>query len=165
LRQWNKLDTNEKYKAAYEAISDPDNYQEGIRSSNFENFVSVLSHCIAGTKTQTGLIERQVQVALESLASESGLATKIGTLYDGMSEIGLSPERLKRIFWENFDELEKIHLDGPLLHHQSCANKRVVPLKELILYHECAVKAQWFDEQERAMQKSKAFVNHLWPTP
>jgi small GTP-binding protein len=159
LRQWNKLNNNEQYKAAYEAISDPDVYCEGIRSSNFETFLSVLSHCVAGSKTQTGMIERQVQVALESAASESGLATKIDILYDRMSGIGFSPEPLKDAFWEKFDELEnKCQATSRIFFEP---HLRVVPLCELVLYHQLTAKAQWFDEQERTIQKSKIFVNRF----
>jgi hypothetical protein len=38
----------EKYKKAYyEAISDPEVYEEELRTSNLDGFLQILSHCIS----------------------------------------------------------------------------------------------------------------------
>jgi signal recognition particle receptor subunit beta len=157
LRQWNKLSEADKYKTAYEAISDPVVYKEGIRTSNFDSFLCILSHCIAGNDTQRTLIERQFEISLKSLEGNSGLAAEIDAVYEKMSTLGFNPAPLKGAFWKAYQEIE----DRSLKEFPQTPDARAVPMKELIMYHQLTVKAKWADQTDLAMKRVKQFLNRF----
>jgi hypothetical protein len=157
LRQWNKLSEADKYKTAYGAISDPAVYEEGIRTSNFDRFLCILSHCIAGNDTQRTLIERQLKITLKSLEANSGLADEIDTVYEKMCTLGFNPDPLKSAFWKAHQEIE----DRSLKEFPQSPDARAIPMKELIMYHRLTVKAKWTDETKLAMERVKLFLNRF----
>jgi GTPase SAR1 family protein len=153
VRRWNKLTKSEKYKKAYEAISDPEVYKEELRTSNFGGFLQILSHCIGGTTTQDILLGRQVKISLKSLKGKPGLAKIIDSLYDKMEVFGSQPKTLKVAFWKLYQKLESSTLD--LFPEPELS----APIRELVLYHRLAVKANWPDEVDRAIKVSRLYLN------
>jgi GTPase SAR1 family protein len=156
--RWNRLTKAEKYKKAYEAISDPEVYKEELRTSNFDGFLQILSHCIGGKTTQDTLLGRQVELSLKSLKGKPGVTETIDTLYDMMQVFGSKrPETLKTSFWKVYQELEEATLKvfpGP-----GSAPELSAPIRELVLYHRLAVKANWPEEVDRVIKRSKMYLN------
>jgi GTPase SAR1 family protein len=156
--RWNRLTKAEKYKKAYEAISDPEVYKEELRTSNFDGFLQILSHCIGGKTTQDTLLGRQVELSLKSLKGKPGLAKTIDTLYDKMQVFGSRrPETLKTSFWKVYQELEEATLK--VFPEPGSAPELSAPIRELVLYHHLAVKANWPEEVDRAIKRSKLYLN------
>jgi hypothetical protein len=157
VRRWKKLTKAEKYKEAYAAISDPGVYKEELKTSNFDSFLMILSHCIGGSKTQEALLGRQMEVSLKSLKGKPGLAKIIDACYDKMQVGGSMPETLKAAFWKGYKELESSSLNH--FPEPGSVPELSAPICELALYHRLAVKANWPDEVDRAIDQSKLYLN------
>eukprot|EP00934_Nitzschia_sp_Nitz4_P001202 Nitzschia sp. Nitz4//scaffold62_size106224//10836//12545//NITZ4_004341-RA/size106224-processed-gene-0.45-mRNA-1//-1//CDS//3329555811//1202//frame0 len=115
LRQWSKLSEEQKFKEAYQAISDPSIYEEGLTSSNFAAFSVLLSFCIGGDTTQLSLIAAQIEAATARLRPTPSLAKIVEGIWKKNKAINPSGKagfsrKLEKLFWHNFKLLREANM-------------------------------------------------------
>lgn len=168
LRQWNKLTAEQQYDHAFDVISDPEVYQEGLQSSNFASLESILSYCVGGDKTQTDLLLTQINIAMETIPVE-GLVQKIEELWVTMrtltgKELKKIPQGLKDAFWKSFEAFVPTDSD------KNSEVNTSDPLRLLIEYHELVGGKSDAEESESVVTRAvlylqcttSKFLAHRW---
>ena len=155
-RKWKRCSPDQKIQEAFNIITDSSLYTQGIEDSNFNKFLTALSHCIGGEQMQRKLIASQLQVARSLLSHDSCITTQLKSIYDRSKVLEEPVDSLKNEFWRVYDELHALVSDqytGP-----TTISVLTKPMKELIEYHKWAVVMDWKDEQTRAVTKMKELV-------
>ncbi|CAB9517478.1 expressed unknown protein [Seminavis robusta] len=99
--RWKKLSEDEKYEAVYESVRADTNYQERLEATNFDKFLSILSVAVGGVDNQGRILEKQLDVAVESLMENDGISVSVlRSIHDKSLVLGKNLSHLKRHFWK-----------------------------------------------------------------
>jgi hypothetical protein len=80
--KWRKLTQDEKYIAAYNAVSCQSSCEENLKATNFHVFLDAFQRIAGGDAAQLALIEHQIVVALNKISFEQSIAHELKKVYD-----------------------------------------------------------------------------------
>jgi small GTP-binding protein len=101
--RWKKLNAEEKYKAVYESVRADADYTERLEATNFDKFLSILAVAVGGKERQKELLQKQIDVALESLMTNKDFSvTLLRSIYDKSVVLGRDLRPLKTKFWSMY---------------------------------------------------------------
>jgi hypothetical protein len=80
--KWRKLTQDEKYIAAFDAVSCQSSCEENLKATNFRVFLDALQRIVGSDAAQQALIEHQIAVALNKVSFEQIIAHKLKKVYD-----------------------------------------------------------------------------------
>jgi hypothetical protein len=80
--KWRKLTQDEKYVAAYNAVSCQSSCEENLKATNFHVFLDAFHRIAGGDAAQLALIEHQIVVALNKISFEQSIAHELKKVYD-----------------------------------------------------------------------------------
>jgi hypothetical protein len=80
--KWRKLTQDEKYVAAYNAVSCQSSCEENLKATNFHMFLNVFQRVAGGDAAQLALIEHQIVVGLNNVSFEQIIAHELKKVYD-----------------------------------------------------------------------------------
>lgn len=92
----------ERYKLAYQVISDPLQYQERLATTNFDKFLTVLARSVGSTHVQRQLIHKQLLVELDDITLEEFLVSKVQAIADKHKILGNPSGHIRARFWVLF---------------------------------------------------------------
>jgi GTPase SAR1 family protein len=152
--RWNRLSQEQKHKAAFDIISDPTFYNDGLSASNFDTFLRVLSFAVGGKDTQLVLLRKQVEIKMSQIDYNGCLVAYLEPLVADIKKIGLSNQNtLQYYFWIYLQNSKKRALDGFI--NPSNIDKLAIVMNQLKVYQEKAVDEQ---DRERVLQEMKSIV-------
>lgn len=155
--RWKKLSPDQRYEAVYKAVCEDESYKERLEDTNFDTYLTALSFALGGTAVQTKILEKQVDVELESLLG--GETVNVGllrALYDKSMVLNKNLTDIKDTFWSVYmasreTALEALDEDGDIL-----------DLAELVQtlgsYCSFVQPLQWKDEEERVHKEACSLV-------
>lgn len=102
--QWRRMTEHEKYRAAFDAISNNDTLEESLRATNFHSFLAALNSRVGGSFTQLSLLNKQINATLKDLTFEKGIAKECKAAYDKSTMLGVQQTPLIYCanFWDAF---------------------------------------------------------------
>jgi hypothetical protein len=80
--KWRKLTQDEKYIAAYSAVSCQSSCEENLKATNFHVFLDTLERIAGSDAAQLALIEHQIGVTLNKISFEQSIAHELKKVYD-----------------------------------------------------------------------------------
>lgn len=98
--QWKKLSENEQYDLVYDILSNPDQYEERLKSSNFDKFLSLLDLFVGGKEQQEKLLDKQLEILLRKLSFENGIVDQLHTIFVRSHAVGKDSLPIEDRFWE-----------------------------------------------------------------
>jgi hypothetical protein len=159
-RKWKKISMEEKCKVISDAVRDPKEYSERLRSTNFDNFLIIFAHLVGDKEVQDHLLSRQVDIALELLNSESeqSISDILHSVYKVCPAIGRPTGDLCRVFWKVYTELETKAITSVETEVNPKALER--PFVELENYYKLAMLLGWSLEMEMALARMKQLMSN-----
>lgn len=176
-QMWKKWSPDEKVENVYDIISNAEQYQEGLKDSNFDKFMVVLRHFVGGDQAQRELIQKQIHTGLSALSKRpflqpGNLTTKVQEAYERCKLLAGTTENnpaipgdanLKKAFWTAYTEYEgTIFQEFESSWPEQKVELLAGPMKELLSYHKLVRQAEWEDEKEPVVVKMKALVRRLF---
>mgnify|MGYP000063305146 CR=1 FL=1 len=108
--RWKKLSREEKYKAVFKVIHEDANYVERLESTNFDKFLCILSRTVGGEDNQKVLLQKQLDIALESV-EESVSVAHFRAIYDKSLILKKDFGPIGEAFWSAYDACEENALE------------------------------------------------------
>jgi len=158
-RQWKRFNDNKKLEKAFEAVSDEDQRQDGLRASNIDSFVKILACCIGGAERQGATIRKQVDVTVDRMSrveEDYDLGLELLAAYRKLSLLGLPTEHLRTAFWAGYDKLSENALD--VFEISLSPNEFARPLKQLASYLDALHEIGRGDETTKVCNAAKELV-------
>ena len=106
--KWRKLNQDEKYQVAHDAISDVSRYRQRLEATNFDKFLLALGKTVGGNERQLKLIELQLMVATKAISPANCVASQIRCIFEKRSVLGHATESLIAAFWRTYSDAETI---------------------------------------------------------
>ena len=108
-RQWRRYGKKKQLEMAFKAVSEEEQRQDGLEASNFDTFTDVLAFCIGDEANQTKLLQKQVDIALDRMKSQSqgcDLSAEILVANQPLVALGKPTRDLPRTFWVAYKPLK-----------------------------------------------------------
>jgi small GTP-binding protein len=94
--KWKKLTNQQKVKAVYEIVNDPEMRQEGMEISNLVRLLQVFDKCVGGVETQMDLIIDRLDSTLQSITvGTTGMTLQLAELYKSYKFLATSTKAEK----------------------------------------------------------------------
>jgi hypothetical protein len=155
--KWSKLPENEQFRLAYTAVTDRELFPERIRATNFDTVLKTLSIAVGGPKLQLQLIQKQINVALQSLSPDVDIASRLRGVFDKRAMLGQSTTDLPASFWSTYGKCETSALIS-FKKSPKDVFKLAKPVKDLMEYYQLVSDQGLSKEQEACLHSFKLFV-------
>ena len=144
-RQWRKYSKDERYKRAHQVIQDKKQYNDGMKDSRFDQFLSALAYCVGGAPTQEWLIQNQIKAYMQRLHSNMDYVEALQCLYDRGRAVG---KQLVPIH-SRFMELHSASVEDAfhIFTSPSEVDKLAKPMNELFAYNDLVKHMGILDEK------------------
>eukprot|EP00978_Attheya_sp_CCMP212_P008455 scaffold19863_cov52-Attheya_sp.AAC.1 len=110
-------------------------YEERLRATNFDKFLSVLDYFIGGATNQKALIEKQLAVSLQNLSVQDDVVGQLSAIFDRSMVLDKPTIQLKEKFWSLFDVCQKEALQK-FRNNPTCVALLTGPMEILVQYSE-----------------------------
>jgi len=175
---WKKLSDEERTKAVYDMLSDPDDSRDVLHDSRFDKFMTKLKQFVGGEEVQTRLIEEQITVSLKTLLTtkpfqisfqaETGktIAQHVQDAYTKMQSlqkhaIESNINELKEAFWKAYNSVEKSCFQNVTTLGPCKCHVLSEPIDELVAFHAVAKEFGWSDAERNAVMRMKVLVHQM----
>mmetsp|Transcript_15008 Transcript_15008/g.32341 ORF Transcript_15008/g.32341 Transcript_15008/m.32341 type:complete len:703 (-) Transcript_15008:352-2460(-) len=131
--KWKKLSEEKKYELVHQVVSDPAQYNERLEASNFDTLLDILQFFLGGKKTQEGIIEKQLEVALTKLTVSDGITEQLTAVFDRSAALGKDTSHLEAKFWSLYRPFHQSSFQR-FYNDPSRVTDMHAPMKELIAF-------------------------------
>jgi hypothetical protein len=110
--KWRELIPSEKYRTAYEAVTNETILTKNLDATNFPNFLLALDRCVGGSKVQLDIIQKQLSVALEHVkVLDSATVDEIHKIIRISEHLGLANTQFHKHFWDAYNRYMKASIE------------------------------------------------------
>jgi GTPase SAR1 family protein len=155
--KFSKLSPNEKFRLAYQAVTERELFDDRIQATNFDVVLKAIKDSIGGSATQLRLIQKQIDVALRALSHKSSFVEKLRGVFHKRRALGQPTEDLPSHFWETYQQCEDAAFRS-FAESPTGVKNLEKPVKELVEFCAFAKNQGLDDECAKCMSRFKALV-------
>ena len=158
-RQWRRYDKKKQLEMAFKAVSEEEQRQDGLEASNFEVFTQVLAVCIGDEANQTKLLQKQVDVALDRMKSQSqgcDFGAEILVASKTLAALGNTTCDLHHNFWLAYKRLKTEAFKD--LRDNFSVLAFAAPISQLVNYAVALKSLRWAGETEAVVKAAETLV-------
>lgn len=156
--KWRRMNDGEKIRSAFDVLSEIDLCKEGLKLSNFDKFVALMSHCIGGKQNQTNILQAQFKIQLLhfSLGNKS-TPVQLLTLYKLCQAANAESVKISDRFWVVFGpQVERAFKE---FNRPRCVHAIATSMNHLFAYAEFAKQVEWVHEFPVILKKACTLIN------
>ncbi|CAB9505888.1 expressed unknown protein [Seminavis robusta] len=112
-RKWERMPLEKKYKSLHDLVLEgSENEEEGVLGTGFDILLCALSVAVGGHKTQTKLLQSQVDIALQSIQLGKPSCSMFESLYNKSKAFEKDVDAIKQAFWSRYRPCAKSSLQA-----------------------------------------------------
>jgi hypothetical protein len=106
--KWRELIPSEKYRTAYEAVTNETNSKKNLDATSFPDFLLALYQCVGSSKVQLDIIQKQLSVALKHVkVLDSATVDELCKIIRISEHLGLTNTQFHKHFWDAYKSFMK----------------------------------------------------------
>jgi GTPase SAR1 family protein len=109
--RWRNLSKEERYRVAYEAVSNKANYEGNLKATNFHSFLEAMDHYL-GEPVQLAIIHKQLDVCMKSHDFDRIIAHELGKAHDMCKRLDMPPLKYAQHFWGIYDNCSAVRFQA-----------------------------------------------------